>query len=92
MPKSVRLTPELEVTLERTAASKGLPESRVIREALQQYCEAALGQQPLRERLRYAIGAIQTKGRPVRGASRRVTRSRWEGKEFVRILRARGEK
>ncbi len=92
MPKSVRLTPELEVTLERAAASKGVPESQVIREALQQYCEAALGQQPLRERLRYAIGAIQAKGRPAQGTSKPVPRSRWEGKEFVRLLRARGEK
>jgi len=92
VPKSVRLTPELEVTLERAAASKGVPESQVIREALQQYCEAALGRQPLRERLRYAIGAITTKSRPAQGAHRRVTRSRWEGKEFVRILHARGEK
>ncbi len=92
MPKSVRLTPELEATLERAASAKGVPESQVIREALQQYCKAALGRQPLRERLGYAVGAIQMKGRPAQRARKRVTRSRWEGREFVRILRARGEK
>jgi Arc/MetJ-type ribon-helix-helix transcriptional regulator len=44
--KSVRLDPELEKKLKRTAEATGKTESAVIREAVSEYCDSRLDEEP----------------------------------------------
>ncbi len=59
--RSVRLDQALESRLEQAAQLSGEPVSNIIRQAIEERCEAILGQR-LAERLRDVTGAVHSKG------------------------------
>ena len=82
--RSVRLDQALESRLEQAARLSGEPVSNIIRQAIEERCEAILGER-LAERLRDVAGTIRSKG----------GRARQSGKAFSAQLakdRIRGRK
>lgn len=79
--RSVRLDAELESRLEEAARLEGKPVSSIIREAIDERCEAILGQR-LAHRLRDVTGIVQGGG----GRARRT------GDAFRAALRKRRAK
>ena len=78
--RSVRLDEALESRLEQAAQLSGEPVSNIIRRAIEDRCEAILGQR-LAHRLRDVAGIVRSKG----GRARRT------GKEFLaRLEKQRG--
>jgi len=73
--RSVRLDELLESRLEQAARVSGEPVSNIIRQAIEERCEAILGQR-LAHRLRDVTGIIRSKG----------GRARRSGKAFVAHL------
>lgn len=59
--RSVRLDEALEARLEQAAAVAGKPVSDIIRQAIEERCEAILGQR-LSHRLNDVIGVVHSKG------------------------------
>lgn len=59
--RSVRLDEALESRLEQAAQLSGEPVSNIIRQAIEQRCEAILGQR-LADRLRDVTGTVRSKG------------------------------
>jgi predicted DNA-binding protein len=76
--RSVRLDERLESRLEEAARLSGEPVSNIIRQAIEQRCEAILGQR-LANRLRDVTGIIRSQG----------GRARKPGKAFVAELKKR---
>jgi hypothetical protein len=62
MPRSFRIDPALERRLCEVAAREGVPVSAVVREAIEQYCNAAPGNDT-RTRLADVIGIVEGDGR-----------------------------
>lgn len=73
--RSVRLDEALESRLEEAAQLSGEPVSNIIRQAIEERCEAILGQR-LAHRLRDVAGTVRSKG----GRARRT------GKAFIANL------
>jgi predicted DNA-binding protein len=59
--RSVRLDQALESRLKQAAQLSGEPVSNIIRQAIEERCEAILGQR-LADRLRDVIGTVRSKG------------------------------
>ena len=59
--RSVRLDESLEARLEEAAVLTGQPVSVIIRQAIEERCEAILGQR-LAHRLRDVVGIVRSKG------------------------------
>ena len=59
--RSVRLDQALESRLEQAAQLSGEPVSNIIRQAIEERCEAILGQR-LADRLRDVTGTVRSKG------------------------------
>lgn len=78
MVKSVRLDPELEARLRLAASILGVPESTLIRTAIEEQCHRIL-QERLDGRLADVIGIVQTNG----------GRARESGERFRELLRQR---
>ncbi len=73
--RSVRLDEALESRLEQAARLSGEPVSNIIRQAIEERCEAILGQR-LADRLRDVAGTVRSKG----------GRARQAGKAFSSLL------
>lgn len=58
---SVRLSPQLEETVRRTAAQKGISRSELFRQALESYCSAESAP-PARRRFDDVIGVVDVPG------------------------------
>jgi len=67
--RSVRLDEALESRLEQAARLTGQPVSNIIRQAIEQRCEAILGQR-LADRLRDVTGIVRSKGGRARKTGR----------------------
>ena len=76
--RSVRLDQALESRLEQAARLSGEPVSNIIRQAIEERCEAILGRR-LAERLRDVTGIVRSDG----------GRARQTGKAFARLVRDR---
>jgi predicted transcriptional regulator len=59
--RSVRLGDNLEERLQEAARISGKPASRIIREAVAEYCEGVLGQR-LDRRLGDVVGSVESDG------------------------------
>ena len=79
--RSVRLEQALESRLEQAAQLSGEPVSNIIRQAIEERCEAILGQR-LADRLRDVTGTVRSKG----GRARRT------GKAFGAHLAKEGRR
>ena len=80
--RSVRLDQALEARLEEAARVSGEPISNIIRQAIEERCEAILGQR-LAHRLRDVAGIVRSRG----GRARRT------GKAFLaRLQKRRGKR
>lgn len=79
--RSVRLDQALESRLEQAAQLSGEPVSNIIRQGIEERCEAILGQR-LADRLRDVTGTVRSKG----------GRARQTGKEFGAHLAKEGKR
>ena len=79
--RSVRLDQVLESRLEQAAQLSGEPVSNIIRQAIEERCEAILGQR-LAHRLRDVAGTVRSKG----------GRARQTGKAFLAHLEKKGRR
>ena len=79
--RSVRLDQALESRLEQAAQLSGEPVSNIIRQAIEERCEAILGQR-LADRLRDVTGTVRSKG----------GRARQTGKAFGTHLAKEGRR
>jgi predicted DNA-binding protein len=67
--RSVRLDPALESRLEHAARLSGEPVSSIIRQAIEERCEAILGQR-LADRVRDVTGIVRSSGGRARQSGR----------------------
>lgn len=81
MPRSFRIDPVLERRLAEVAARENVPVSTVIREAIVQYCDAALSTDA-RARLADVTGIIHSEG----------GRAQRSGRAFTELLIAKAKR